>query len=217
MHTYDCTFLGLHKWHKHMFEHLGWMAMAKKHGNELKIKCYLDSIKRLLECLDRKKNNTKDEDRKDDLKVLIDNTNCLNECAQHLLNNSSRNSKKSVKSVKSTYTEYQHQHQEKAHDATYQGLHCWMKHKFEKLGWMCLAKKHGNTLKVECYLNSIERLMASLEKKLKELHEEDRKDDIKILYNDVCDLHSVAHKLLGSSKYSRTTSRKRTRKTSSWF
>ena len=219
MHTYDCTFLGLHKWHKHMFEHLGWMAMAKKHGNDLKIKCYLDSIKRLLDCLERKKNNTKDEDRKDDLKVLIDNTKCLDECAKHLLNDSSRNSTKSAKSTKE-------EHQEKAHDATYQGLHCWMKHKFEKLGWMCLAKKHGNTLKVKCYLDSIERLRASLDKKLKELHEEDRKDDIKILHNDVCILHSAAHKLLGSSKYSHhtkshktyTTSRKRTqRRASSWF
>jgi len=204
-----------------MFEHLGWMAMAKKHNNSLKIKCYLDSIKRLLDCLERKKNNTKDEDRIDDLHVLIDNTKCLDDCAQYLLNDSSHNSNKSsksIKSIKSINTE----HLAKAHNATYQGLHCWMKHKFEKLGWMCLAKKHGNSLKVQCYLDSIERLMASLEKKLNELHEEDRKDDIKIIRNDVDILQAAAHKLLGNSKYSlhtksRITSRKRTRRTSSWF
>ena len=218
MHTHDCTFLGLHKWHKHMFEHLGWMAMAKKHGNDLKIDAYLDGIERLDNCLKLKFASTKDEDRKGDLRVLMDNTDCLRVCAKRLLDGSALSSDKQCEA-------------EKAHEATYHGLHCWMKHKFEKLGWMCLAKKHGNTLKVQAYLDSIERLKASLEKKLNDLNEQDRKNDIKIIQDDVDVLHAAAHKLLGSSvsrysyKYSRskksqTTSRKRTqrtRRTSSWF
>jgi len=212
MHTYDCTFLGLHKWHKHMFEHLGWMAMAKKHGNDLKIRCYMDTIERLMECLKRKMASTKDEDRKGDLQILMDNTDCLRECAKRLLDGTISSDTNDCKSGK-------------AHEATYQGLHCWMKHKFEKLGWMCLAKKHGNTLKIQCYLDSIERLYASLAKKLEDLHEQDRKDDIKILWNDVCILQGAARKLLGDkistrgskSKRSTKTSSKRTKKASFWF
>jgi hypothetical protein len=204
-----------------MFEHLGWMAMAKKHGNDLKIRTYLDGIVRLKECLERKMASTKDEDRKDDLKVLMDNTDCLSECAHRLLDSVTTSSNKECKS-------------NKAHEATYHGLHCWMKHKFEKLGWMCLAKKHGNVLKVQCYMDSIERLKASLEKKLQDLHLQDHKDDIKILHEDVCVLHGTAHKLLGckmsshSSKTIRHTkshkskcksksTKKHTKKTSSWF
>ena len=73
MHTYDCTFHGLHKWHEHMFEHLGWMIMAKEHNSKLKIKAYMDSIQRFLECAAKKIENTRDEDRKDDLAILMKN------------------------------------------------------------------------------------------------------------------------------------------------
>jgi hypothetical protein len=68
---------------------------------------------------------------------------------------------------------------------------------------MCLAQEHGNKIKVESYLDSLQRLKASLDKKLNELYEKDSKIDIEILINDVCTLQLVANKLLDGSMMSR--------------
>lgn len=183
MHTHDCTFHGLHKWHNHMFEHLGWMAMAQKHHNQLKMDSFIDSINRLRECLAKKLQKTRDYDRKQDLSILLDNTMCLKDCAHTLLTSSIVEDKSKCVAGE-------------AHEVTNCGLaHC-MKVKFEKLGWMCLAMDHGNHLKVKAYLDSIQRLKASLEKKMKEVKETDRKDDLGILHNDVCVLQGAANKLL---------------------
>ena len=186
MHNYNCTFHGLHDWHNAMFEKLGWMAMAQHHHNTLKINAYKEGIQHLLECLHRKHASTRDEDRKDDLAILIDNTKCLEHCANILLEGIEHHlSNKDC--ISSSHK----------HEATFHGLHKWMKYKFEKLGWMCLAKKHGNTLKIQAYMDSIERLRASLENKLTILEENDRKADIKILHEDVCILQHAAKKVLG--------------------
>jgi hypothetical protein len=187
-----------------MFEQLGWMAMAKKHNNALKISAYLDSINSLGECLERKLRETKDYDRKQDLQVLIENTNCLKNCAHHLLNSDTAHSDTDCKSGHS-------------HEATFHGLHKWFKRKFEKLGWMCLAKTHGDTLKINAYMDSIERLKASLESKLNALHEADRKGDIKILHVNICVLQHAANKLLIEHNHTHTSyskkSHNRTKKT----
>jgi hypothetical protein len=75
----DCTatYHGLHEWHKHLFEHLGWMLLAKEHGRNLKIKSYTDSVKRLKYCLEKKIKQTRDSDRRDDLIQLLENVNVL--------------------------------------------------------------------------------------------------------------------------------------------
>jgi hypothetical protein len=184
MHNYDCTYLGLHKWHDAMFEKLGWMAMAQQHRNELKIRAYNEGIQHLLECLHRKHRDTIDQDRKNDLHILITNVECLKSCANKLLDSTHRQTNKDCTGS------------DNKHDATFHGLHKWLKHKYEKLGWMCLAKHHGNTTKIAAYMDSIERLHSSLEKKLSELEENDRKKDIEILMDDVCVLQHAAHKLL---------------------
>jgi len=176
-----------------MFEYLGWMAMANKYHNDLKIRAYMDGIDRLDECLKRKLTDTVDTDRKNDLNILIENMECLRMCAHRLLDSAAPHSDKNCKLGN-------------AYPATYHGLHHWMKNKFEKLGWMCLAKKHGNILKVQSYMNSIESLYASLAKKLGELKEDDRKADIKIIWEDVCILQGAAHKLLdGKMHHSKRT------------
>jgi len=187
-----------------MFEKLGWMAMAKKHNHNLKISAYLEGIEHLSKCLDRKLRDTKDYDRRNDLQVLIDNTHCLRDCAHHLLNSETAHSDNDCKSGND------------AHAATFHGLHHWLKHKCKKLGWMCLAKTHGNTLKIQSYMDSIERLASSLEAKLKSLHEADRKNDIKILYEDVCILQGAAHKLLDANVQLHTTHHKLKSKLSSY-
>jgi len=185
---HDCTFLGLHKWHDHMFEHLGWMAMAKKNNNHLKMDAFLDGINKLSNCLVRKLENTRDFDRKQDLEILLNNLMCLKDCANAICNNLHIDGEK-IKCVGG-----------QAQDATNCGLAHWMRAKLEKLGWMCLAMDNGNYLKVNAYLDSIQRLRASLEKKIKNVVESDRKDDLKILHHDICILQSVANLLLSNER-----------------
>jgi len=172
MHTYDCTFHGLHKWQEHMFQHLGWMIMAKEHNSKLKIKAYMDCIQHFLICAEKKIKDTRDEDRKDDLAILMKNVTCLRDCASQLM----------------TIPSGEHLHKynldNKGHEATNCGLQKWMVAKYEKLGWMCLAKQHGNMLKIEAYLDSLRTLMASIEKKLKEVQDKDKKDDLEITLNN---------------------------------
>jgi len=69
----DATFHGLHEWHKHMFEQLGWMILAKSHGFTDKIAVYKSSLIRLKHSLEEKIKSTKEKDRKDDLHILHKN------------------------------------------------------------------------------------------------------------------------------------------------
>jgi len=68
---------------------------------------------------------------------------------------------------------------------------------FEKLGWMVLSKHEGNSLKIKAYMESIHRLKGMIMKKMVQVEEKDRKDDLKILYDDICILYRAATKLLG--------------------
>lgn len=71
-------------------------------------------------------------------------------------------------------------------DSTFHGLHNWQKHVFEHLGWMILAKHRGMVDKTATYLNSIRRLKMALERKIKNTHDHDRKEDLRILHHNVC-------------------------------
>jgi len=70
-------------------------------------------------------------------------------------------------------------------DVTYHGIHLWYKHKFEKLGWMILAKKHGHNDKIMEYKNSIKRLHCSIEKKMKQIRDTDKRNDLKIMLENL--------------------------------
>jgi hypothetical protein len=171
-----------------MFENLGWLAMAQKHHNQLKMDAFMDCINQLHKCLTNKLRKTRDYDQKQDLAILLDNTMCLKDCANTLITSSTiEDNGKCVAG--------------EAQKATNCGLAHWLKAKFEKLGWMCLAMDYGNHLKVKAYLDSIQRLKASLEKKMKEVKETDRKADLGILHNDVCVLQGAAHKLLSEENH----------------
>jgi hypothetical protein len=190
-----------------MFEKLGWMAMAQKHNNQLKIKAYLEGINHLQECIAKKIGDTHDKDRVNDLKILHKNTECLMHCTHQLLTNTTQSEHNTKNNCIG----------ENPHDATNCGLGKWMKHKFEKLGWMCLAMFHGNhSTKIQVYLDSIKSLLASLKKKLDEVDEKDRKDDIQILHDNVCVLQAAANKLLSPEGHqhhiSHSKSGKRTKK-----
>ena len=77
----DCqnpaTFHGLHNWHNAMFEKLGWMVLANEHGYNEKVSSYKTGLNRLAEKLQCKLNNVSEQDRKDDLKIMLDNVNIL--------------------------------------------------------------------------------------------------------------------------------------------
>jgi hypothetical protein len=76
----DCcaaTFHGLHEWHTHMFEQLGWMILAKSHGAMDKIAVYKAGLARLKHALEQKIKETREKDRKDDLHILHHNVTTL--------------------------------------------------------------------------------------------------------------------------------------------
>ena len=79
-------------------------------------------------------------------------------------------------------------------DVTYRGIHEWYEHAFRKLGWIVLAKQYGYHEKVKHYITSVHRLHSAMQKKLKTLHEQDRKNDLNIMLEHV----SILKKFLSS-------------------
>jgi hypothetical protein len=51
---------------------------------------------------------------------------------------------------------------------------------------MVLAKRDSNDIKTIAYLDSIDRLKASLKTKMGQVEEKDRANDIRIVWNKVC-------------------------------
>jgi hypothetical protein len=80
-HEHTCH--GLHEWYVGMFEKLGWMILAKRNGWNDKVMTYKNSIHRLEEAIQYKHNHTKDADRKADLKIMLENVQCLKEHVHH--------------------------------------------------------------------------------------------------------------------------------------
>ena len=70
--------------------------------------------------------------------------------------------------------------------ATVRGLQKWYESKFEKLGWMVLAKHMGYNDKIASYKRSLMRLKQHLEMKIDQVEAHDRKTDLKILHHNVC-------------------------------
>ena len=185
---HECTMNGLNHWFEAKFEKLGWMAIANEYGYDLKVASYLKSISHLKECIKDKIDTVHDLDRKDDLKIMLNHTETLISAAHKLLDS---------KLVESSKTKKNSQHVEE-HDATFYGLHKWETKLFERLGWMVLAKNEGNNLKIKAYMDCVHRLKSMLMKKIIQVEEKDRKDDLKILYEDTCILWSAASLLLGN-------------------
>jgi hypothetical protein len=80
MHPEDhTTYHGVHHWHKHMFETLGWMILAKKYGYTDKLDSYKLSLMRLKTAIVNLREKMKDVDRKRDLGILLSNVEALQE------------------------------------------------------------------------------------------------------------------------------------------
>lgn len=70
-------------------------------------------------------------------------------------------------------------------ETTIYGLNLWFKNKFEKLGWMLLAKKHGYMDKVKEYKNSVGRLEKAIKHRLTHIVDLDEKMDLQIMLKNV--------------------------------
>lgn len=68
---------------------------------------------------------------------------------------------------------------------TFHGLHCWYEAKFEKLGWMVLAKEKGYDYKLESYKRSLDDLLKSIEHVMAEYEDNDHKHDLQVLHDNV--------------------------------
>lgn len=78
---HETTYHGIHQWHKHMFEHLGWMILAKQYGYTDKLDSYKHSLMRLMNAIEKRRETIKDVDRKRDLDILLGNVKILQEHA----------------------------------------------------------------------------------------------------------------------------------------
>ena len=189
MSQHKCTIHGLQHWFEAKFEKLGWMALAKEHGNDLKVRSYLESISHLIQCLKDKIESVHDVDSKEDLKIMLEHTETLSKSAHTLLDSELGDCSKKQK-----------YHSNINHDATFYGLHKWETKMFEHLGWMVLSHNEGNSLKIQVYMDSIHRLKEMLKNKMHDVREKDRKDDLKILYDDTCILWRSGAKLFGTAE-----------------
>jgi len=70
-------------------------------------------------------------------------------------------------------------------NATFDGIHHWYVEMYEKLGWMVLAKKRGMTDKTNVYKHSLHRLLHSIENKMRYMKDVDKKQDLKIMHENV--------------------------------
>lgn len=61
---------GVNHWYKHLFEHLGWMILAKERGYHDKLFAYKNSIKRLIEAIDDRMPQLSDKDYKKDFQIM---------------------------------------------------------------------------------------------------------------------------------------------------
>jgi hypothetical protein len=92
-------------------------------------------------------------------------------------------------------------HTRKAHHLpeyanTMKGLYSWYHAKFEKLGWMVLAKAKGHDSKIAEYKRGLQRLMKSIEHVMAEYKDPDRIHDLRVLHMNTAALIDFVHKTM---------------------
>lgn len=76
--SYQVMKHSLYEWYHNMFEHLGWMILAKSKGDmEEKVIAYKHSLKKLKQQIECKINVLHDIDKKNDLHIMLDNVEVL--------------------------------------------------------------------------------------------------------------------------------------------
>jgi len=74
---YHTTVHGLEKWYTHLFEHLGWMVLAKRDRRNGKVNAYKEGVAHLHEAIVERLKVIKDPDHKYDLRQLLFNVKTL--------------------------------------------------------------------------------------------------------------------------------------------
>jgi hypothetical protein len=77
LNRYDVTMNGITMWHKHLFEHFGWMILAKAKGHKYKISMYKKSIREFIKSAQRLFRESSNSNRKHDVKILFRNVRVL--------------------------------------------------------------------------------------------------------------------------------------------
>ena len=67
----NVTMTGLNNWHKHLFQHLGWMVLAKAKGHGYKVSMYKKSINEFIKSAEKLHEAYTESNRKHDVKVLL--------------------------------------------------------------------------------------------------------------------------------------------------
>ena len=73
----DVTMKGINRWFKSVFEKLGYMILAKSKGMTDKIQVYINSVHRLKQAIEEKKNKVYDADKVEDLRIMSANLDVL--------------------------------------------------------------------------------------------------------------------------------------------
>jgi hypothetical protein len=81
---YETTMNGLIRWHKHLFEHTGWMVIAKAKGYGYKVKVYKRSISDFIKTAENLLSEYSEANRKHDIKILWKQAKVLRTFAKHL-------------------------------------------------------------------------------------------------------------------------------------
>jgi hypothetical protein len=98
---------------------------------------------------------------------------------------------------------------------TLHGFECWYKHIFEKVGWIILAKKNGNTARVANYVQMLDHFLEDAN--LRQFKNPDSVDDMKIMKDNVTILKNFITPYLlkgGAKKSSRKSSVRKSSKKS---
>lgn len=66
----DCTFHGLHHWHKDLFEKFGWAILLHEKKEPSKIIYIKHGVEKFIKCVNKSIKNTTDKDRIHDLQIL---------------------------------------------------------------------------------------------------------------------------------------------------
>lgn len=80
---------------------------------------------------------------------------------------------------------------------TFQGLHEWYDHEFQKLGWMVLAHAHENREKLRGYKLSLQNLKEHIERRIQMTNDDDACMDLEIMRDNVVLLLQHVHKDFG--------------------